>query len=271
MSNNIGFIGAGNMSRSIISGLVTNGYPAANIIASNPSQPKLDSLKQDFGIQVTTDNLQAAQSDLLVLAVKPQMLEQVCKQLSHLDLSNTLLVSIAAGVTCERIAEYLGQPVKLIRAMPNTPSLLGLGMTGIYANARVSDEQKQLAQQLLSSVGETAWFDEEVGIDQVTACAGSAPAYFFLMMEAMQQSAVDSLGVSPEQARQLIQQTAIGAAAMVKQNPELSLEELRLRVTSKGGTTAKAIEHFESQGLRQTVDGAMQAAFERAQEMAKLF
>ncbi|SDK11482.1 pyrroline-5-carboxylate reductase [Ferrimonas sediminum] len=271
MTSTIAFIGAGNMSRSIISGLVNGGYPADAIAASNPSRGKLDELQESFGIRTSTDNLQIAEADVLVLAVKPQILKSVCEQLKQLDLSQTLVLSIAAGVTCDRIAEYLQQPVRVVRAMPNTPSLLGLGMTGLFGAPGILKQDKALASTLMSAVGEIVWVEEESGIDQVIACAGSAPAYFFLMMEAMEQCAVDSLGVSPQQARKMIEQTAVGAAAMVKQNPQLSLAELRARVTSKGGTTAKAIEHFEHQGLRKTVDGAMKAAVSRAQEMAKLF
>lgn len=267
----LGFIGAGNMSHSIISGLVKGGYPASAIIASNPSNPKLEELKSKFSIRTSNDNLEAAASEVVILAVKPQILKQVCETLSHIDFSNKLVVSIAAGVTCDRIAQYLGQDVRVVRAMPNTPSLLGLGMTGLYAAKGCSDTDRQLAGHLMQAVGEITWVDQESGIDQVIACAGSAPAYFFLMMEAMEESAVNSLGVSREQAREMIQQTAIGAAAMVKQNPDLSLAELRNRVTSKGGTTAKAIEHFEQQGLRDTVDGAMKAAVKRAVEMAEQF
>ncbi|TKB48800.1 pyrroline-5-carboxylate reductase [Ferrimonas sediminicola] len=259
------------MSHSIISGLVKGGYPADAIIASNPSSGKLEELKGRFAIRTSNDNLDAAAAEVVILAVKPQILKQVCESLSHIDFSNKLVVSIAAGVTCDRIRHYLGQAIRVVRAMPNTPSLLGLGMTGLYAAPGCSEGDRALSGRLMQAVGEVTWVDQESGIDQVIACAGSAPAYFFLLMEAMEESAVNSLGVSREQARAMIQQTALGAAEMVKQNPDLSLAELRNRVTSKGGTTAKAIEHFEQQGLRSTVDGAMKAAVKRAVEMAEQF
>ncbi|GAA4875540.1 pyrroline-5-carboxylate reductase [Ferrimonas pelagia] len=267
----IAFIGAGNMARSIISGLVSNGYPADRIIAANPSQPKLDALAADFAIQSTNDNLLACQqADVIVLGVKPQLMAQVCEPLSALDLSGKLVLSIAAGVTCDSLQRYLKQAISLVRTMPNTPSLLGLGMTGLYAEASVAEADRAFAGQLMAAVGEIIWLAQESDIDQVIACAGSSPAYFFLFMEAMQQAAV-KMGVTTEDARAMIQQAAIGAAAMAKQNPQWSLAELRTQVTSKGGTTAKAIETFEQQDLRASVDDAMNAAVKRAQEMAKQF
>ncbi|GAA5190217.1 pyrroline-5-carboxylate reductase [Ferrimonas gelatinilytica] len=267
----IAFIGAGNMARSIISGLVNNGYPADAILAANPSQPKLDRLAKEFHIHTGNDNLAACDwAEVIVLGVKPQLMAQVCAPIAGINLGGKLVISIAAGVTCDSLANYLAQPVALVRTMPNTPSLLGLGMTGLYAPPEVSQEDRNFAGQLMQAVGEIIWLDREAQIDQVIACAGSSPAYFFLFMEAMQQAA-EKMGVTAEDARAMIQQAAVGSAAMVKQNPELSLEQLRLQVTSKGGATAKAIEAFEHHGLRDSVADAMDAAVLRAQEMAKLF
>ncbi len=267
----IAFIGAGNMARSIISGLVGNGYPAEKILAANPSQPKLDSLAEAFSIRTGNDNLAACDwADVIVLGVKPQLMAEVCAPIAQRDLSGKLVISIAAGVTCDTLASYLAQPVAIVRTMPNTPSLLGLGMTGLYAPGNVGTADRDFAGQLMRAVGEILWLEQEAEIDQVIACAGSSPAYFFLFMEAMQQAA-QKMGVSTEDARMMIQQAAIGSAAMVKQNPQLSLEQLRLQVTSKGGATAEAIAAFEQHGLRDSVADAMEAAVRRAQEMAKLF
>ena len=267
----IAFIGAGNMSRSIISGLVAKHYPAANIIAANPSQGKLDALHNEFGIRTTNDNLEALEwADVVVLSVKPQLMSDVCAEFAGKSLDDKLFITIAAGIPFQRYQDYVGQPIRLVRTMPNSPSLLGLGMTGLYAPAECSPEDRQVAEQIMAAVGEVLWVHSDKMIDTVTATAGSAPAYFFLLMEEMQQSAV-KMGLTPEEARKLIQQTALGAAEMVRHNSHLELAELRAQVTSKGGTTAAALARFNDAGLADTVDNAMQAAVTRSEEMAKLF
>lgn len=269
----LAFIGAGNMSRSIIAGLVQAGYPADRILAANPSRPKLDALASEFGIRITQDNAEAARaSDVIVLAVKPQlmagMLSALVAELGSLD--GKLLISIAAGIKVARLQEMAGGHGRIIRTMPNTPSLLGLGMTGLYAPVGISQENRDFAEQMMQSVGKTLWTPEESGINGVIAAAGSAPAYFFLFMQAIAEEA-EAMGFSPEQARLLVQQTALGAAAMVEQNPQLSLQTLREQVTSKGGTTAEAVKTFQEQGLMPLTARAMQAAVTRAAEMETLF
>ena len=265
------FIGAGNMTRSIISGLVTNGYPATLVHATNPSVGKLDALKADFNINVSHDNIAAANSaDVIVLSVKPQLMQTVCEQLSHLDLSDKLLVTIAAGIPAARYQDYFKQPVKLIRAMPNTPTQIGVGMTGIFADDSISNEQKQICETLMKTGGEVVWVQKEDELNQVIALAGSSPAYFFLFIESMIQHGVKT-GMDEDTARALAQQAALGAAQMVVQNPELSLEKLRTNVMSKGGTTARAVETFEEGDLRGLVDQAMTNCIKRAEEMAKTF
>lgn len=269
----LAFIGAGNMSRSIIAGLVQAGYPADRIIAANPSRPKLDALAGDYGIRVTQDNAEAARAaEVIVLAVKPQlmaaMLGALVAQLGTLE--GKLLISIAAGIKVARLAEMAGGHGRIIRTMPNTPSLLGLGMTGLYAPPDIEQADRELAEQMMQAVGKTLWVEQESGINGVIAAAGSAPAYFFLFMQAIAEEA-EAMGFSPEQARLLVQQTALGAAAMVEQNPELSLQTLREQVTSKGGTTAEAIKTFQQQGLMPLTAQAMQAAVARAGEMETLF
>lgn len=268
----IAFIGAGNMSYAIISGMVKKGYDPSLITASNPSTGKLDRLQEEFGINVTQNNLQAiSQSDVVVLSVKPQLLEEVCKPLSvFADLSDKLMISLAAGVSCDRISDMLGKEYRLIRCMPNTPSALGKGFAGLYANQQTNPNDKVFCEWLMQHVGGTLWAQSEADIDVVIAAAGSSPAYFFLFLEAM-QAHTQALGINPQDARNMVQQAMLGAAEMVCHNPELEISELRAQVTSKGGTTAKAIEYFQQQNLTDTVAGAMDAAIARAQEMAKTF
>ena len=269
----LAFIGAGNMSRSIIAGLIQAGYPAGRIIAANPSRPKLDELADQFGIRITQNNAEAArEADVIVLAVKPQlmaaMLEALVAELG--SLAGKLLISIAAGIKVERLQEMAGGHSRIIRTMPNTPSLLGLGMTGLYAPSGIEQADRDFAEQMMQAVGKTLWVAQESGINGVIAAAGSAPAYFFLFMQGIAEEA-EAMGFSPEQARLLVQQTALGAAAMVEQNPELSLQTLREQVTSKGGTTAEAVKTFQEQGLKPLTSRAMQAAVTRAGEMETLF
>ena len=269
----LAFIGAGNMSRSIIAGLIQAGYPAGRIIAANPSRPKLDELADQFGIRITQNNAEAArEADVIVLAVKPQlmaaMLEALVAELG--SLAGKLLISIAAGIKVERLQEMAGGHARIIRTMPNTPSLLGLGMTGLYAPTGIEQADRDFAEQMMQAVGKTLWVAQESGINGVIAAAGSAPAYFFLFMQGIAEEA-EAMGFSPEQARLLVQQTALGAAAMVEQNPELSLQTLREQVTSKGGTTAEAVKTFQEQGLKPLTSRAMQAAVTRAAEMETLF
>jgi len=267
----IAFIGAGNMSRSIINGLVAKHYPSSLIMAANPSQQKLDKLSSEFGIEITNDNDQAvAWADVVVLAVKPQLMEQVCQAFNVDNLDTKLFITIAAGITSHRYSDYFGQDIRLVRSMPNTPSLLGLGMTGLYAPPAASEQDKAISGEILSAVGEILWLEEEAHIDTVIACSGSSPAYFFLFMEYMQQSAI-KMGLSGEEARLLIQQSALGAAQMVRHNGHLELSELRKQVTSKGGTTHAAIETFKAQGLDKSIEQAMKNAVARSQEMAQQF
>ncbi|MBV7316621.1 pyrroline-5-carboxylate reductase [Shewanella sp. NIFS-20-20] len=265
------FIGAGNMTRSIVSGLIANGHDPKAIITTNPSRPKLEALAQDFGVNISSDNLASATaSDVIVLSVKPQIMAQVCAELAAIDLSNKLVITIAAGITSARYQDYFQQPLALVRAMPNTPSQLGLGMTGLFATSSVNEQQAALCQALLSSIGKIMWVNKEDDLNLVIALAGSSPAYFFLFIEAMIESATQ-LGMDAEQARVLAQQAALGSAAMLENNPEISVSQLRQNVTSKGGTTHEAIVTFEQGGLRRLVDDAMNNAIKRAQEMAQTF
>lgn len=267
----IAFIGAGNMVRAIVAGLVADGYPASLITATAPSTTRRLPLEETYGIHTTSDNIQAANdADVVVLSVKPQMMEAVCQPLQGIDFSNKLVISIAAGIHCQRLQEMLATKAPLVRVMPNTPSQLGKGMSGLYGPESVSDSDKAFAEQLMSAVGRCCWVEQESGINNIIAAAGSAPAYFFLFMEAMQQEAM-AQGFDKETARLLVQQSALGAAEMVVANPDIELSTLREQVTSKGGTTAEALRTFNEHQLSAIVAKAMQAAVSRAKEMETLF
>ncbi|EFE96181.1 pyrroline-5-carboxylate reductase [Serratia odorifera] len=268
----ITFIGAGNMARAIIAGLVNGGYPAQLISVCAPSAKNRDALAADYGVISSDDNLYCAQqAEVVVMAVKPQLMEQVCQPLrQQVDFSSKLVLSIAAGIQVSRFYQLLGDNLNMVRIMPNTPSLVGKGMSGLYAPAQVSRQDCEFTGELMGSVGKVCWVDDENGINGVIAAAGSAPAYFFLFMESMQQEA-ERMGFSSQQARELVQQAASGAAALVEANPQLALSTLREQVTSKGGTTAEALRVLNEQRLPDTVAKAMQAAVARAQEMEKSF
>ncbi|MCL1126541.1 pyrroline-5-carboxylate reductase [Shewanella surugensis] len=268
---NICFIGAGNMTYGIVSGLINSGYSPQLISVTNPSRPKLDAMAADFGIHVFHDNVEAADlADIIVLSVKPQFMQVACEQLSSLDLSQKLIITIAAGIKAQRYPEYVKQPIKLIRTIPNTPTQIGMGFTGLFAEEGVSYDQKRTCEQLMTASGEILWFDKEQDLNDVLALSSSSPAYFFLFMEAMVESAVKN-GIEENKARQMAQQAALGAAQMVKHHPEMSLEQLRLNVTSKGGVTAEAVDTFEKGNLRGLVDEAMSNCIARAEEIAEQF
>ena len=267
----IAFIGSGNMARSIIAGLTASGYSPECITATDPNKDQRELLHTLYDIQTEKDNRLAAESaDVIVLAVKPQIMELVCGGLTDVDFSNKLVISIAAGISAARLSELLDSKINLVRVMPNTPALLSQGMSGLYATNTVSDEDKTFAGQLMEAVGKVCWVEKESGINNIIAASGSSPAYFFLFMEAMQKEAI-AQGFDKETARLLVQQSALGAAEMVVANPDLELSTLREQVTSKGGTTAEALNTFNENQLTDIVAKAMQAAVLRAEEMEKLF
>ena len=269
----IAFIGGGNMARSLISGLINGGHPAERILVADLDLDKLAALRDDFGVQTGSDNTAPAPAaDVLVLAIKPQFMAEMLAALTRElgDYGNMLVVSIAAGIQIARLSTLLGGHSTIVRAMPNTPALIGLGMTGLFAPKEVSVADCTFAEQMLQAVGKTIWVGKESDLNSVIAASGSAPAYFFLFMQLMAEEA-ERMGFSAEQARQLVQQTALGSAQMVSNNPHLDLETLRAQVTSKGGTTAEAIRSFQEQGLANLVNDAMRAAVKRAEEMEQLF
>lgn len=262
----ITFIGAGNMAASIIGGLASKGYPADLITATDPVQDSLNRLQQQYGIKPQTDNAVAvADADVVVLAVKPQVLKSVAEALqTHLK-PGCLVISIAAGINITSISRWLGE-VAIVRCMPNTPALVLTGASGLYANAHTSAAQKTCAEEILSAVGIVQWLDSESLLDPVTAVSGSGPAYFFLMMEAMIDAGV-AQGLSRAAATELTLQTALGAAKLA-QGSDVDVVELRRRVTSPKGTTEQAILSFERDGLRDMVSRAMQACTDRSIELA---
>ena len=268
MSNmRIAFIGAGNMASSLIGGLLAKGLDAARIRASDPGAETRARVSAEHGIELFSDNAQAVlDAGVIVIAVKPQVMKAVCQDLrAHLK-PHQLLISIAAGITCTSLQNWLGnQP--LVRCMPNTPALLGKGVSGLFATAAVTGEQRQQAEELLSAVGIAVWVDTEAQIDAVTAVSGSGPAYFFLLIEAMTDAGV-KLGLPREVAKQLAEQTALGAAHMAV-GSEVDAAELRRRVTSPAGTTEAAIKSFQADGFAATVEKALSAAAHRSAEMAE--
>ncbi len=266
----IAFIGAGNMNGAIIGGLVKNGVDPKSIIVTNPSPEKREALSVKYGILNTADNLEAvAFADTVILGVKPHLIVEVCKNITaNVNIDNKCFVSVAAGCLLKTIQAALHENTAVIRTMPNTPAQVGLGMTGIFANEFVTDEQKAAVEKVIACTGEFIWLESEAGIDDITCVSGSGPAYFFLFMEAMEQHA-KTLGFTAEQSRLLVQQTAFGAASMVVDNPEVEIGQLRTNVTSKGGTTQAALLQFTDGGLPELVATAMTAAHTRAKELAK--
>lgn len=265
----IAFVGAGNMASSIIGGLVESGHPAELISAADPFPDTLRRLGEMAPVATFSDNAEAvAGADVIMLAVKPQVMADACESIAPaVRASGALVISIAAGVTIASMAARLGPQAAIVRCMPNTPALLGCGASGLFANARVSAEQRHQAERVLGAVGITCWVADEGALDAVTALSGSGPAYFFLFMEAMIEAG-SRLGLERETATTLALQTGLGAARMALED-DADLVELRRRVTSPGGTTERAVERFEQDGLRRIVQDAMQAAADRAAEMAR--
>lgn len=269
-SSKVGFIGAGNMATSLINGLLTNGFAANQLWASDIDADKLAQFAAATGINTGSTGDLAAAVDVLVLAVKPQVMHSVCSELKEqLQGSGCLLISIAAGISLQPLQNWLGADQAIVRCMPNTPALVGKGATGLYANDQVSAAQKQLAQRIVSAVGISVWVADEMDIDSITALSGSGPAYFFLLMEAMQDTAI-TMGLDKDSARQLTYQTALGAAALAMASSD-STEELRRKVTSPGGTTEQGINTFEAGGFRDLVEQALTAARRRSVELAQEF
>lgn len=263
----IGFIGAGNMASALAGGLLARGWRAADISLSDAWSAALVP-HQQRGLFTTADNRELVErADVLVLAVKPQVMADVLKPLAGLvQARQPLVISIAAGIPCASLERWLGGPLPVVRAMPNTPALVQTGATGLFANDRVSAGQRASAESILGAVGLALWVDSEPLIDAVTAVSGSGPAYFFYVMEAM-MTAGRELGLDEKTARALTLQTALGAAQMAI-TADVGPDELRRRVTSPGGTTERAIATFDEAGLRDIFARALAACAARGGELA---
>ena len=263
----IGFIGAGNMAYALIKGLLNNGFDANQINISDPNEELLLNRESELKVTTYSDNTSLlSNSDIIFFAVKPQVLSNVCLELKGVVKSKHLFVSIVAGIRSSDINRWLGGNFALIRTMPNTPALFQSGVTGLFANEVVDNEQKSLVESILSSVGECFWVNEEKLIDAITAISGSGPAYFFLLMESMKQAGM-ALGLDEETANSLSIQTAYGASLMANKTGKDS-RTLRTEVTSPNGTTQSAIESFQDQNFEGIVANATRAAYDRARELS---
>lgn len=264
----VAFIGGGNMARCLVGGLLARGWEPGRVHVADPHAPTRDALAADFGLATHAVNAEAAsRAGVWVLAVKPQMMHSAAAGLAELaQRQRPLLVSIAAGITSEQLSRWFGGGLAVVRAMPNTPALLGAGATGLYANAATGPEQRALAEGLLAATGRTTWIEDEALMDTVTALSGSGPAYVFLLAEAM-QAAAEAQGLAPAAARELTLQTVHGAARMLLESGE-DAAELRRRVTSPDGTTQAALESFEAAGFRDVVARAIAAATRRGAELS---
>ncbi|MBC8514207.1 MAG: pyrroline-5-carboxylate reductase [Candidatus Thioglobus sp.] len=263
----IGFIGAGNMAYALIKGLLSNGFDAKNINVSDSNKELLINRQSELKITTYSDNNSLLDnSDIVVFAVKPQVLSIVCLQLKNKVKSNHLFVSIVAGIRGNDINRWLGGNFALVRTMPNTPALFQSGVTGLFANDLVSNQQKELVTSILSSVGECFWVDDEKLIDAITAISGSGPAYFFLLMQSITQAAT-ALGLDEKTANSLSIQTSLGASLMATKSGKDS-KTLRKEVTSPNGTTQAAIESFQDQNFEGIVAAATRAAYDRARELS---
>lgn len=270
MFPNISFIGGGNMAGSLIGGMIADGCPPGNITVAEPDAVKLADLHKAFGVNThTNNNLAIASAQVVILAIKPQIMQPVCRDMAaSVQQHKPLIISIAAGIRSHDIDRWLGSTNAIVRCMPNTPALLRCGATGLFANAQVAAKQRDIAQRILSSAGMTLWVETENLIDAVTAVSGSGPAYFFLLMEAM-IAAGEKLGLDRNTAQQLTLQTALGAARMALES-DVDAATLRARVTSRGGTTEAAIKHFQEHHFAELVNNALTAANHRAAELADI-
>jgi pyrroline-5-carboxylate reductase len=267
----IAFIGGGHMATSLIGGLRARGVPAADLTAADPVPRQLAALHERFGIQVTADNVAAVRdADVVVLAVKPQDMAAVAHGIAaEIAARRRLIVSIAAGIRLQDLARWLGPDVPVVRTMPNRPALIGAGITAIFADASVQPAERRIVEDLLAACGRSVWVDAEEQMDVVTAVSGSGPAYFFLLVEALEAAAIE-LGLPPSTARALAVETARGAGRLAAESADTPAQ-LRAQVTSKGGTTAAALDVLESAGVRAIFARAVAAAAHRSAELARQF
>jgi pyrroline-5-carboxylate reductase len=269
MTHTLCFIGGGNMARSLIGGLIARGWEATRIVVADPVATQLESLRTQFGIRVASDNREAvAGADVLVFAVKPQEMRNVATALGSSLSHRPLIISVAAGIRASDIQSWCGG-IPVVRCMPNRPALQGCGITGLYATGEMSQERRDLAARILDAVGKTLWLEQETHMDVVTAVSGSGPAYFFLLIEMLEQAGV-MLGLPPDTSHQLAVETAYGAGNMARDASE-SAAVLRQQVTSKGGTTEAALKVLEDKNVRDIFAAAVSAAARRSAELADEF
>ena len=265
----ITFIGCGNMGRSLIGGLIADGHSPDSICGSDIDAGQRQLTRDQYGIETLDDNARAVHgANVVVLAVKPQIIKETLEPLGDvLARVHPLLLSIAAGIRLEHLARWGGTELAIVRVMPNTPALIQAGAAALCANLRVSPAQRNTAEAIMRSVGIIIWVEDETLIDAVTALSGSGPAYYFYMMEAMEQAGIE-LGLAPEQSRILTLQTALGAAKMALESKEHPAT-LRKQVTSPGGTTEQALRVLRAGGFQELLTEAIKAAYKRADELAR--
>jgi pyrroline-5-carboxylate reductase len=263
----IAFLGGGNMASALIGGLIAKGHDASRISVIEMSAAARERLGARYPVRVTTapdDAMKGA--DTLVLAVKPQDMKRALASLGS-EVRNALVISVAAGITLDTLSRWLGGHRKIVRCMPNTPGLIGAGITGLYASRDVGEEERKKAETILRAVGEVVWLADEKLIDPVTAVSASGPAYVFWFIEQLAASAV-KLGIPPDDALKLAKQTVLGAALLASSSED-SPETLRRNVTSKGGTTEAALNVFEQEKLAERFMRAVEAASKRGEEMGR--
>lgn len=276
MNTKVGFIGGGNMATSLLGGLSrpANGKPiicARDIWVYDQSPSKSKTLQAEYGINIGTSNAQlVSQCDVLVIAVKPQVLKQVLRPLSEVfKLHQPLLVSVVAGIQSKTIENCSGRNLAIVRVMPNTPALIGFGASGLFANSQVTAPQRTLAASLLNAVGISVWVDDESDIDLITALSGSGPAYFMLFIQSLVDAAI-AAGLDAGSAKRLAVQTAIGSAQLIQRSDQ-PIETLIKNVTSPGGTTEQALLAFKNANFQAVVATAFSAAKTRSEQMATEF
>jgi len=267
MKHTITFIGAGTVSNAIIGGL-SRGGTSYHLRASDLSHDARQNLSDRYKVQVFANNLDPLPgSDVILCAVKPQDMDAVLAELQGHIMPDQLLISVAAGTNCQHINTALGERQAIIRTMPNTPAVIGMGITGMYANAYCTDQHRWIAEEIFSAVGEFVWLEEESQIDTVTAISGSGPAYFYYLIEALRDSAID-MGLEPGTASRLVMKTAVGAAALASRS-DLDIRHLREEVTSAGGTTEAALKTMRHRDFKGLVDEAVRSAENRSRELAE--
>ncbi len=266
---NIVFIGGGNMGQALVTGLLDSGWNADSIAIVDNDQAIISNLSEKFSRSHVYSQSEAALNlaDVVVLAVKPQAMQTACEQIAaQCQIKRPLIISIAAGVLINSIDTWLGGELPIIRSMPNTPALVQSGVTGLFANTEATAEQRELAYEILRSVGAALWIENESLLDAVTALSGSGPAYFFYLIEAMMEAG-QSLGLNETQARELTVATATGAAKLISKSDQ-SAQALRLAVTSKGGTTEAAINTLQQYDMKKIIETAIKNAAARSQQLS---